>query len=308
MAALRLPARTGRPLARSDLASASTGRVGHASACRPLAPRAPCMRRVSPNPAPAPPSTTALHAKASRRRGAPPAEPQESSPFSTTALVGLALWAAFLAYATLLSPNQTPTRDEIFVLKLCGLGDPGSAPVNAVFTALWAAMGAWPALYAALLIPAGRSKSGLPAWPFVTGSFALGAFALLPYFALHTPGAAAAASPPPAADLEGVKGAGLRLLESRGLALFLCGVAAFALGSAAAAGPAAWVAYGQLFDESRLVHVTTLDFITLTACSWSWVGNDARARGVVGGAPAWAGVPLLGPAAWLLVRPRGGGE
>ena len=275
------------------------------------------MRRgPASNPAAPPPAgrltTTALAAKAPARRGGgaptPPEDAPSSSPFSTTALVGLGLWAVFLAYATLLSPNQTPSRDEIFVLKLCGLGTPGTPPVNAVFTALWAAMGAWPAVYAALLIPAGRSKSGLPAWPFVTGSFALGAFALLPYFALHTPGGEASRAPPAADELaDGAKGAALRLLESRGLGLFLAGVSLFAVGSAAVAGPDAWRAYGRLFDESRLVHVTTLDFITLSACAWSWVQNDARARGVEGGAPAWVGVPLLGPAAWLVVRPRGGG-
>ena len=216
------------------------------------------------------------------------------------------MWAAFLAYAILLSPDQTPTRDAVFIQKLSGLGTPGSTPVNAVFTALWTAMAAWPAIYACLLIPAGRSKSGLPAWPFVAGSFALGAFALLPYFALHTPGGEAAKAPPSAAELSsGWKGSAVGLLESRGLAVFLAGLSVFAAGSAAAAGPAAWTAYAQLFQESRLVHVTTLDFITLSACAWSWVQNDAAARGVVGGAPAWAAVPLVGPAGWLVVRPRG---
>jgi hypothetical protein len=176
-----------------------------------------------------------------------------------------------------------------------------------VFTALWAAMGAWPAVYAALLIPAGRSRTGLPAWPFVTGSFALGAFALLPFFALHVPGGPESTAPPRPSDL--AASAGLRLLESRGLALGLAAVSAWALGSAAVAGPDAWAGYARLFDESRLVHVTTLDFLTLTACAWTWVRTDAAARGFLKGAP-WLGplcaVPLLGPAIYLCVRPRAG--
>jgi len=268
----------------------------------PSAPRPPCMpgRRRLPTSPPAPLSSPTTVTRAGRRAPSPPPPPAEDSPFSAAAAVGLLLWGAFLAYAVFVSPNQTPSRDEIFILKLCGLGTPGAPPVNAVFTALWAAMGAWPALYAALLIPAGRSKSGLPAWPFVSLSFGLGAFALLPYFALHTPGAASAAAPPPAADLEGVKGSGLRLLESKGLGLFLSAVALYALGTAASAGPQAWAAYGQLFRESRLVHVTSLDFVTLTGCAWSWVQNDAAARGKA--APGWAALPLLGPALWLVVR------
>jgi hypothetical protein len=136
--------------------------------------------------------------------------------------------------------------------------------------------------------------------------FALGAFALLPYMALHVPGAPDAAAPPPPSALS--SSPGLRLLESRGLALGLAALSAWALASAAAAGPDAWTAYARLFDESRLVHVTTLDFLTLTACAWTWVRTDAAARRFD---RPWLGplcaVPLLGPAVYLCVRPRGGG-
>jgi hypothetical protein len=48
-------------------------------------------------------------------------------------------------------------------------------------------MGIWPAIYASLLIPAGRSANKLPAWPFVMLSFAFGVFALLPYFTFWRP-------------------------------------------------------------------------------------------------------------------------
>ena len=55
--------------------------------------------------------------------------------------------------------------------------------MNPVFFSLFNMMGVYPAVYAALLVPGGRSAGGLPAWPFITGSFFLGAFALLPYMA-----------------------------------------------------------------------------------------------------------------------------
>jgi len=81
-----------------------------------------------------------------------------------------------------------------------------------VFTALFNIMGVYPAVYAALLVPAARSGNKvpaiivlssachiavaenlnsqrchavqIPAWPFITASFATGIFALLPYFAI----------------------------------------------------------------------------------------------------------------------------
>lgn len=56
--------------------------------------------------------------------------------------------------------------------------------MNPIFYSLFNLMGVYPAIYAALLVPGGRSANGVPAYPFVIGSFFLGAFALLPYMAL----------------------------------------------------------------------------------------------------------------------------
>lgn len=48
---------------------------------------------------------------------------------------------------------------------------------------------------------------------------------------------------------------------------------------AATAGSASWEEFGRLLEESRLVHVTTLDFALLTAFAPFWMTNDAEARG-----------------------------
>lgn len=58
-----------------------------------------------------------------------------------------------------------------------------------------------PAIYAALLIPGARSENKIPAWPFVSASFFLGAFALVPYMALWQPKEISAA-PPAASEFE----------------------------------------------------------------------------------------------------------
>ena len=47
---------------------------------------------------------------------------------------------------------------------------------------------------------------------------------------------------------------------------------------AGTAGGAQWAAYSKLFDESRFCHVTTIDFLALTASAPVWMWNDAEVR------------------------------
>jgi hypothetical protein len=94
---------------------------------------------------------------------------------SLASSVGLfALWAGLVAYAFLLSPNQTPFRDRYFVEKLIGLGVDDGVPLNAIVQQLFLIMGVWPLVYTALLVPSGKSDNGVPAWPFLTVSYGVG--------------------------------------------------------------------------------------------------------------------------------------
>jgi len=217
------------------------------------------------------------------------------------------LWIALTAYAFVLSPNQTPYRDQIFLKLLVGLREPGEEyVVNQVYTALFNVMGIWPAIYASLLIPAGRSENKVPAWPFVSASFAFGVFALLPYFTLWKP-IQGQKLPLPKEELEGwnrlfMKGAETPVMP----ALLLAGALAMFYQAGTASGEA-WAAYGKLLEESRLVHVTTLDFLCLSALAPFWMANDAEARNW-GGRDKWLPVlsvlPVVGPAVYLLLRPK----
>jgi hypothetical protein len=145
----------------------------------------------------------------------------------------------------------------------------------------------------------------VPAWPFVTGSFALGAFSLLPFFAAWSPPAEPPALPSAAELAEGgLATAPARALESRLTAALLLLATLGLVGKAATAGSVAWVDFSHLFQESRFVHVTTIDFLTLTLCAPFWVWNDAAARKYEGPALLFALTPLLGPVLWLNVRPR----
>jgi hypothetical protein len=58
----------------------------------------------------------------------------------------------------------------------------------------------------------------------------------------------------------------------------LAAAAAAQLYFAATAGGAAWADYWKLFEESRFVHVTSIDFCCLTAFVPFWMYHDAEGR------------------------------
>lgn len=223
--------------------------------------------------------------------------------------VGLgALWLALVTYAFLYSPNQTPARDMIFLQRLVGLGEKDGFVVNPCFTALFNIMGIYPIIYSALLIPAGRSGNKVPAWPFVAASFGTGIFALLPYMALWRP-LKGNTVPPPKSELEGWRRFMLKGTETTWLPASLVAGTLFLFGMAITAGPGYWSDYLKLFDESRFVHVTTVDFALLTAIIPFWIANDANLRGWNKGSGllntlSW--LPVLGPAIYLVLRPKSG--
>jgi hypothetical protein len=216
------------------------------------------------------------------------------------------LWAGLGAYAFLLSPNQTPLRDQYFIEKLVGLTS-DAVPLNTVFYYLFFIMGIWPLIYTALLVPAAKSRNGVPAWPFFTLSYAVGAFGLLPFMALWQPLEKAPKLPPKKEDLEGIGNLLGRGMESPILPWALLGGSVFCIGSAATAGGAAWQEYFRLLQESRLVHVTTLDFLTLTTLAPFWMDNDAQLRNWEGRdklLPILSFIPVVGPALYLCLRPK----
>lgn len=192
-------------------------------------------------------------------------------------------------------------------------------------------MGVWPAIYASLMIPSGKSENKVrlsrrrlwlsvsnptspsptqvPAWPFVAGSVFFGAFALLPYMALWQPlkDSTDARSPPPPEDLEGAKGIMLKGLESPVTPVLLLGAAAYQFYQVATAGPAQWSEFSHLFDESRFTHVMSLDFLMLTTLAPFWMSNDATVRNwdkKDSFLPALSWIPVFGPLVYLLLRPR----
>lgn len=217
-----------------------------------------------------------------------------------TSILLFGLWAALLYYVFVLSPNQTPNRDFYFLRKLLNLEGDDGFQMNPVLVSLWYIMGLWPLVYCMLLLPTGRSsKNKVPVWPFLVMSFFGGAYALIPYFVLWRP-------PPPVAAKEETERWPLKILESKitAVTLILGGVVLTI--SAGLAGEGAWKEFFQYFRESKFIHATCIDFLTLSTLSPFWVYNDMTVRN-------WFNkgywllpltlVPYLGPTIYLALRP-----
>lgn len=217
----------------------------------------------------------------------------------TTSILLFLLWAALMYYVFNLTPDQTPSRDEYFLKKLLNLKGEDGFRMNDVLVALWYIMGLWPMVYSMLLLPTGRSsKSSIPVWPFPVLSFFGGAYILLPYFILWRP-------PPPPVEKDELQKWPLNFLESKITAGVL---SAAGVGLIIYAGLATgdWKEFLQYFRESKLVHVTSIDFMLLSAFAPFWVYNDMTARKCFE-KYSWllpfSVIPFVGPSLYLFLRP-----
>ena len=203
--------------------------------------------------------------------------------------IGLGLvWLGFVGYAFGLAPPDQP--DTFLLIQRLSTGD--WADINPLIVALFNLMGIWPLAYSALALVDGAGQR-LPAWPFVVGSFGLGAFALMPYLVLRSPNPDTL---PPRHLL-------VRLLESRGLGIVLfCGTLALLVYGLSNGD---WADFVAQWRTSRFIHVMSLDFCMLALLVPTLLGDDMARRGMQ--SPLWmaliTGVPLLGLSAYLALRP-----
>jgi hypothetical protein len=198
------------------------------------------------------------------------------------------LWLGFIVYAVALAPPDQP--DTAALIGQLATGN--WQGINPAIAALFNTMGLWPLIYACVVLVDGHGQPAR-AWPFVLGSFAVGAFAILPYLIWRRP------SP----DFVAPPSRLLQLLESRWLsgAILLGAIALLGFGLAAGDWPDFW----QQWRTSRFIHVMSLDFCLLWALFPLLLGDDMARRQLK--QPALVGltlVPLVGAAAYLLLRPR----
>ena len=147
-------------------------------------------------------------------------------------------------------------------------------------------------MYASFLIIDGRGQK-IKAFPFVAGSFGVGAFAILPYLALRQ------ANP----KWEGEKNLLLKILDSRWIGLLLTLITIFLIASGLIFGD--WTDFFRQWQSDRFIHVMSLDFCLLCLLFPAVVKDDLKRRGInnPGIFSIIAFVPLLGTLTYLCMRP-----
>lgn len=203
--------------------------------------------------------------------------------------IGFALlWLGFILYAFFLAPPALPDTLETILQLSSGQWD----GLNPAIVALFNLMGIWPMIYACLALIDGPGQK-LPAWPFVAGSFALGAFALLPYLALRE-------SNP---TFEAPKTKLFNLLDSVWTGRVIALGSLVLLGYGVLNGD--WADFAQQWRTSQFIHVMSLDFCMLCAVVGALLKDDMAKRNLNNPALFWAAtlIPLLGVSFYLSIRP-----
>ncbi len=198
------------------------------------------------------------------------------------------LWIGLVTYAFVFAPAQQP--DTLALIKNLSTGQ--WQGINPLIIALFNLMGFLPMIYACLLFIDGKGQK-IPAWPFATGSFFVGAFALLPYLALRQ-------SNP---KFSGKKNFFLKVLDSRLIGIILTiGVMIF-LAFGLLKGN--WGDFVQEWQTNQFIHVMSLDFCLLCCLFPALLGDDLARRGIDNSLVFWiiTLVPLLGILAYLSLRP-----
>ncbi|WP_016948969.1 hypothetical protein [Anabaena sp. PCC 7108] len=198
------------------------------------------------------------------------------------------LWLGFISYAFLFAPpDNFPASLEL--IKNISTGE--WQGINPLVIALFNIMGVWPFIYSAVLFIDGTGQK-IPAWPFATASFAVGAFAILPYLVFRASNQ----------EFVGKKSLIIKLLDSRinGILLTLGAGLLFAY-----ALQGDWGNFVQQWQTSRFIHVMSLDFCMLSLLFPTLLGDDMTRRGWQHKQLFWlfAAIPLFGALIYLCVRP-----
>jgi hypothetical protein len=197
------------------------------------------------------------------------------------------LWLGFIAYAFLFAPPDSP--DTFSLIK--NLSTAKLEGINPLVIALFNIMGVLPLLYGCLIYIDGRVQK-VPAWLFSAASFAVGAFALIPYMALREPNG----------TFEGEKNGWLKIMDSRWLGALVAIAALSLLFYGLTQGD--WNDFVQQWQTSRFIHVMSLDFCLLCLLFPVLLKDDMTRRGLKDPLIFWAValVPLLGAIAYVTLR------
>ncbi|MFD1019991.1 hypothetical protein [Thalassobacillus hwangdonensis] len=196
------------------------------------------------------------------------------------------VWLAFIGYAVWFSPEGNGP----YLKQLLSMDSP-----DPLLLAVFSLLGVFPMLYASLLL---RMDNGaVPAWPFVAGSFFLGAFALLPYYII--------ASDQPKRTLR--TPSWLLTIITSSVFLGLLTLAVLALVGYGVTTES-FVVYQEAFQTSQFVHIMTIDFFVLYLLSIYGAYFHVQQSGQRAASPFLAIIPILGLIGYLFLQNRKNNE
>jgi hypothetical protein len=200
------------------------------------------------------------------------------------------LWIGFVGYTFLLAP---PDRSDNLQL-IIDLSTGKWAGINPLIIALFNLMGILPMVYAALMLIDGKTQQ-LRAGLFSAASFAVGAFAILPYLALREPNS----KPIPVGDRSGI----IKLVDSRWLGVVLSIGTVILLIYGISQGD--WIDFIQQWQTSRFIHVMSLDFCLLSLLLPVLINDDIPRRSFTNpqAIKLLSLIPLFGGLIYLCLRP-----
>jgi hypothetical protein len=156
------------------------------------------------------------------------------------------LWIGFISYAFLFAPPNQPDTFELITKLSTGAWE----GINPLIIALFNLMGIFPLIYACLLFIDGRGQK-IRAFPFAITSFAVGAFAILPYLALRNQNL----------EFSGKKGWLIKILDSRFTGIMITIGTIILLVFGISQGD--WGDFVRQWQTSRFINVMSLDFCFL---------------------------------------------
>ena len=208
--------------------------------------------------------------------------------FMTQKIGFILLWLGFISYGFIFAPPEDPNTFDL-IQKLSAMETEG---INPLIVSLFNLMGILPLMYAPLLLIDGKGQK-LVAFPFVILSFAVGAFALLPYFAFRQP----------EPDFRRQKSWLLKLLDSRVFGVLIAGL--FLLLFITGLRTGNWNDFILQWQNSRFIHVMSLDFCLLVLLFPVILRDDLKRRKIDDSrffqTIIW--IPILGTLTYFCVRP-----
>ncbi|BAQ65054.1 hypothetical protein [Geminocystis sp. NIES-3709] len=200
----------------------------------------------------------------------------------------LSLWLGFIFYAIFFAPPDNPETLDLIINLSTGKWE----GINPIIICLFNIMGILPFIYASLLIIDGRNQK-IKAFPFVIGSFFLGAFALLPYFAFRRSNH----------EFRGEKNLLIKILDSRIFAVLLTLICLILIVIAITKGD--WNDFIFQWKNSKFIHIMTLDFLFLCLLFSAVIGDDLQKRNIDNQKVFTSIIltPLIGTLLYICFRP-----